>query len=276
MTEEVIAWTREHDLVPYHDGECLVGPAPEPRRWAMAMMSWAAPGEPEGPSWYHVTPPDASWPAHEQEEWLATFSRTTLPGITVHGVAPGHFSHGRALRHAATEVRQLLVSASFAEGWAHYVEEVAVEEGFRADDPRFAAGVDIEALVRVTRLACSIGLHTGSMTVDQAAVRFTADSYLAGPAALSEARRGTFDPGYGRYTWGKLAIGDLRDKAQGRGVRASRSRAATRRCCIWGPRRWACSTPPSSEADQQRKAPASCGGLSRWSGYSPSRLRTIS
>jgi len=159
MTEEVIAWTREHDLVPYHDGECLVGPAPEPRRWAMAMMSWAAPGEPEGPSWYHVTPPDASWPAHEQEEWLATFSRTTLPGITVHGVAPGHFSHGRALRHAATEVRQLLVSASFAEGWAHYVEEVAVEEGFRAADPRFAAGVAIEALVRVTRLACSIGLH---------------------------------------------------------------------------------------------------------------------
>ena len=214
MTEEVIAWTREHDLVPYHDGECLVGPAPESRRWAMAMMSWAAPGEPEGPSWYHVTPPDVSWPAHEQEEWLATFSRTTLPGITVHEVAPGHFSHGRALRHAATEVRQLLVSASFAEGWAHYVEEVAVEEGFRADDPRFAAGVAIEALIRVTRLACSIGLHTGSMTVDQAAVRFTADGFLQGPAALSEARRGTFDPGYGRYTWGKLAIGDLRDRAQ--------------------------------------------------------------
>ncbi len=214
MTEEVLAWTREHDLAPYHDGECLVGPAPESRRWAMAMMSWAAPGEPEAPSWYHVTPPDSSWPAPEQEEWLATFSRTTLPAITVHEVAPGHFSHGRALRHASTEVRQLLVSGSFAEGWAHYVEEVAVEEGFRAADPRFAAGVAIEALVRVTRLACSIGLHTGAMTVDDAAARFTADAFLQGPAAMSEARRGTFDPGYGRYTWGKLAISDLRVKAR--------------------------------------------------------------
>lgn len=214
VTEEVIAWTREHDLAPYHDGECRVGPAPESRQWAMAMMSWAAPGEPEGPSWFYVTPPQKSWPVEEQEEWLAVFSRTTLPAITVHEVAPGHFCHGRALRRAATDVRRLLHSASFAEGWAHYVEEVAVEEGFRAEDPRFAAGVAIEALVRVTRLACSIGLHTGAMTVEDAAARFAADAFLQGPAALSEARRGTFDPGYGRYTWGKLAILDLRERAR--------------------------------------------------------------
>ncbi|MEP6695726.1 MAG: DUF885 family protein [Pseudonocardiales bacterium] len=214
VTQEVLAWTKEHDLAPYHDGECRVGPAPESRRWAMAMMSWAAPGEPEGPSWYYVTPPEESWPAEEQEEWLSVFSRTTLPGITVHEVAPGHFSHGRALRHASTEVRRQLVSSSFAEGWAHYVEEVAVEEGFRATDPRFAAGVVIEALVRVTRLACSIGLHTGQMSVDDAAARFAADAFLQGPAALSEARRGTFDPGYGRYTWGKLAITALRERAK--------------------------------------------------------------
>ncbi|MDP9239509.1 MAG: DUF885 domain-containing protein, partial [Actinomycetota bacterium] len=129
-------------------------------------------------------------------------------------VAPGHFSHGRALRHAATDVRQLLVSGSFAEGWAHYVEEVALEEGFRAADPRFAVGMAIEALVRVTRLACSIGLHTGAMSVADATARFAADAFLPGPAALSEAQRGTFDPGYGRYTWGKLAVTDLRRRAR--------------------------------------------------------------
>jgi len=214
LTAEVIAWTRERDLAPYHDGECLVGPAPQSRRWAMAMMSWAAPGEPEGPSWYHVTPPDPAWPERQREEWLQVFSRTTLPAITVHEVAPGHFSHGRALRHAASDVRRTLFSDSFAEGWAHYVEELAVEEGFRAEDPRFAIGVAVEALVRVTRLACSIGLHTGAMTVADAARRFEADAFLYGPAALSEARRGTFDPGYGRYTWGKLAIRRLREEAR--------------------------------------------------------------
>jgi Bacterial protein of unknown function (DUF885) len=52
------------------------------------------------------------------------------------------------------------------------------------------------------------------MTVDDAAARFGTDGFLAGPAARSEAMRGTFDPTYGRYTWGKLAIRDLRTQAR--------------------------------------------------------------
>ena len=213
-TERAIAFTREKDLVPYHDGECLVGLAPESRRWAMAMMAWNSPGEPEGPSWYYITPPDASWPEQDQEEWLEVFSRTTLPAINVHEVAPGHFSHARALRRAPSDVRRLLQSMAFIEGWAHYAEELCVEEGFEAGDPRFEIGVWVEALIRVTRLACAIGVHTGQMTVEEGARRFEADTHLAGPAALSEARRASFDPTYGRYTWGKLLILDLREQAR--------------------------------------------------------------
>jgi hypothetical protein len=213
-TERVIAFTRERDLVPYHDGVCLVGPAPESRRWAVAMISPVAPGEPEGPSWYHITPPDESWPEQEQEEWLEMFSATTLPGITAHEVAPGHFSHHLAIRKAPTTVRQILPSSAFVEGWAHYAEELCVEEGFESHDPRFAIGVWLEALVRVTRLACAIGVHSAGMTMAEAARRFEADTHLAGPAALSEARRATFDPTYGRYTWGKLEIMRLRERAR--------------------------------------------------------------
>jgi uncharacterized protein DUF885 len=213
-TEQAIAFCAERDLVPYHDGVCLVGEAPESRRWGTAMMTSAAPGEPEGPSWYHITPPDPAWPEQEQQEWLEMFSDTTLPGVTVHEVAPGHFSHGRALRHAATPVRRTLHSPAFLEGWAHYAEEVCVEEGFAGGDPRFAIGVWLEALVRVTRLACAIGVHTAGMSVAEGARRFETDTHLAGPAALSEARRATFDPTYGRYTWGKLEIMRLREEAR--------------------------------------------------------------
>src|SRR5215469_4601089 len=213
-TERVIDFTTERDLVPYTDGECVVGLAPESRRWAMAMMAPASPGEPEGPSWYHITPPDASWPEADKEEWLEVFSATTLPSITAHEVAPGHFSHGRALRRAASDVRRTLHSTAFVEGWAHYAEELCIEEGFCADDPRFAIGVWLEALVRVTRLACAIGVHTDGMTVADATARFEADTHLSGPAAASEARRATFDPTYGRYTWGKLEILKLRERAR--------------------------------------------------------------
>ena len=213
-TRQAIDFTREKNLVPYSDGECLVGLAPESRRWAVAMMSWNAPGEPEGPSWYYITPPDEGWAERETADWLEMFSATTLPGITVHEVAPGHFSHGRALRHAPGDVRRTLQSAAFIEGWAHYAEELCVDEGFGAGDPRFAIGVWLEALVRVTRLACAIGVHTAGMTVEEAARRFEADTHLAGPAALSEASRATFDPTYGRYTWGKLEILQLRERAR--------------------------------------------------------------
>ncbi|MGW5354923.1 DUF885 family protein [Streptomyces sp. NPDC004031] len=214
LTEEVIAFTRERQLAPYLDGECLVGPAPPSRRWAMAMMTWAGPGEPETPSWYHVTPPEPDWPAQDREEWLTVFSRTSLPSITVHEVAPGHFAHGRALRRAAGPVRRVLHSLAFCEGWAHYVEEVCLDEGFRARDPRFAIGVALEALVRVTRLTCAIGLHTGAMDVADATHLFVRDAHLAPAGAAAEARRGTFDAGYGRYTWGKLEIMRARERAE--------------------------------------------------------------
>src|SRR5260370_12277326 len=169
----------------------------------MAMMSPAGPGEPEGPSWYHITAPEASWLEQDREEWLEGFSASTLPGITVHEVGPGHFSHGRAIRRAPTEVRRTLHSAAFVEGWAHYAEELCVEEGFCAGDPRFAVGIWLEALVRVTRLACAIGVHTAGMTAAQGARRFEADTHLAGAAAPSEAVRATFGPTHSPSTWGK-------------------------------------------------------------------------
>lgn len=213
MTRETLAFTAEHALVPWTDGECLVGPAPESRKWAMAMMSWAGPEEADAPSWYHVTPPDPDWPAAEIEEWLAVFSRTTLPAVTVHEVSPGHYAHSRSLRRLESPVRRQLIGAAFTEGWAHYAEEMVIEVGFRASDPRYVVGVCLEALVRSTRLTCSIGLHTGGLDVAGATERFRADAYLGGSAARSEADRGSFDIGYGRYTLGKLAILRLREQA---------------------------------------------------------------
>jgi hypothetical protein len=214
VTEEAIAFTRERELVPDLDGECLVAPAPPSRRWALAMMSWAAPYERDAPSRYYITPPDPSWPREDQEQWLEVFSRSSLPAITVHEVAPGHFAHGRYLRRVKGDVRRTLHSTAFIEGWAHYTEELCVEEGFRAGDPRFVVGVAVEALQRVTRLAVSLGLHSGSMSVQDAVERFQTDAFIRGSAARAEATRATFDPTYGRYTWGKLEILRLREQAR--------------------------------------------------------------
>jgi uncharacterized protein (DUF885 family) len=178
------------------------------------MMSWTATYEADAPAWYYVNPPEASWDDEAKDEWRSMFSATTLPAITAHEVTPGHYAHGRMLRQFATgDVRRSLYSNVFVEGWAHYTEELMVEAGFRESDPRFALGVWIEALMRVTRLAAALGVHRGTMSVDEATRRFESDAYLLGPAARTEATRATFDPTYGRYTWGKLEIMALRDEA---------------------------------------------------------------
>ncbi|HET7899865.1 MAG TPA: DUF885 family protein [Candidatus Nanopelagicales bacterium] len=229
QVDEVVAFTREHDLVPFHDGECLVGPSPESMRSAMAMMAAGGPFEDDAPAWYWVTPPELDWPRHEQDEWLQVYSATTLPAITVHEVAPGHFSHARALRRVASTVGRTLQGYAFTEGWAHYCEEMVLEVGFRGDDPRYRVGVALEALVRVTRLLSSLGIHTGALSVEESTAMFAHDAFLEGPAARAEALRATYDPAYGRYTWGKLEIVALRERARsqwGQGFSLPRFHAA--------------------------------------------------
>jgi hypothetical protein len=216
LTEEVLAFTGERGLVEHLDGECVVEPSPPSRRWAGAMLSWAAPYEVDAPSVYAITPPDVAWDAFRQRQWLRTTNRTTLPATTAHEVAPGHFAHGRALRRAHGHVRRTLQSPAFVEGWAHYAEELMVEEGFRADDPRFAIGVGVKALMRVVRLRVALELHAGDLSLDEAVRLFETEAFLQGPAARGEAVRAVIDPTYGRYTAGKLAMRELRDQARAR------------------------------------------------------------
>jgi len=214
LTAEVIAWTVERDLVPYGDGECLVERMPGSLSGPAAMIS-AVPYERDAPASFYVNPPDPAWTEHEQEQWLRVyFSRAFLPAIVVHEVAPGHFSHGRALRRSPGDVRRTLLFDSFAEGWAVYCEELALEEGFRAGDPRFAAGVALSALERAVRMLCVIGLHAGAMAEREVDLKFRQDAFFDGPAARAAVQRCYYVPTWIRYTWGKLAIRDLRARAQ--------------------------------------------------------------
>ncbi|WP_433327777.1 DUF885 family protein [Spirillospora sp. CA-294931] len=201
-------------LVPYDDGECLVGPTPPSHYWEVATMTCAAPHEPDGPSWFRVTPPSPSLPREQQRQWLTNYYRAGLANIVIHEVAPGHFSHGRALRRVPGEISRTLLSETFTEGWAHYTEQLALEEDFCPGDPRFEIAVARDALLRITRLTCAVGLHTGAMTLSEATTRFETDAFVPPHAAQLAARRVLRDPMTLTYTWGRMAVLDLREKAK--------------------------------------------------------------
>ncbi len=214
VTTDLLRFTGERDLVRWLDGQMEFGLDHESQGLYFANMRFCAPEEVDSPATYHLTPPDRSWPQTDIDEWLETFSPTLIGSMSAHEAAPGHFAHARALRHVDGLSRRILMSYTFAEGWAHYAEELCVEEGFRSDDPRFEIGMCIWALVRVARLASAIGLHGGTMTVADSVARFMDTAYFPRPAAVQEANRGLFDPMYARFTWGKLVIRDVRERAR--------------------------------------------------------------
>ncbi|MER6319348.1 DUF885 family protein [Streptomyces sp. NPDC001581] len=210
----VTDWADRTQLIPGEPLTCRVGLLPESQGHEVATMTAAAPEEPERPGWFRVRRPPEHWPPHARDAWLRTYSRHQLLNIAVHEVAPGHLAQRRTLRHVPSEVRRSLQSYATSEGWAHYCEEMALEAGFGDGDPRHTAAVARDALLRLTRLACVIGLHTGELTHPQAAARFEAEAHTPLALAAQQATRCLLDPQAGDYTRGKFAILDLRDQAR--------------------------------------------------------------
>ena len=174
-------------------------------------------------SMYYVTDAQRDWPVERQQGWLEKFNRPTLAIITAHEVMPGHYLHSLYMRQTPGKVRRIWIGlnpfpqpSSGQDGWAHYAEQLVVDEGFHGDDPRYRMAQLSESLTRVCRLLSGIRLHTGAWTVDQAAAFFEQNAYLPVAAARAEAERGSYDPTYGGYFLGKHALLTLREDVRAR------------------------------------------------------------
>jgi uncharacterized protein (DUF885 family) len=182
-------------------------------RWNSAFLNSGGPLEPASlAAYYYITLPDPSWPPQEQAEYV--MSRGEIVSTSVHEVFPGHYLQGLWQRSAPTFVQQVFGSYSFGEGWAHYVEQMMVDEGFAADLPEARLGQLSDALLRDCRFVASIGIHVHGLSVDDARKRFVEDCKQDEASARQQAVRGTFDPGYFAYTLGKLQILSLREEAK--------------------------------------------------------------
>jgi uncharacterized protein (DUF885 family) len=163
-------------------------------------------------AFYYVTPPDPGLAQDKLEQYLQAYSFPGLEIISLHEVWPGHFMQYLA-RRAHPEwslARKMAQSYSTAEGWAHYTEQMMLEEGLGDSDPKLKIAQLQWALLRDCRVVAAIEMHTKNRTLDDAAQIFTKECGSPEPEARREAYRGTRDPGYINYTVGKLAILKLR------------------------------------------------------------------
>jgi len=171
-------------------------------------------------AYFNVTLPEANWPKEQVDDYMSGFNRGTIISTAVHETYPGHYVQFLWMKDAPSKVRKLLGSGTNAEGWAHYCEQMMLDEGY--GQPGMGARNDREAmmlrlgqlqdaLLRNARFIVGIKMHTGQMTFDEAKEFFVNEGYQVRSVAEKEAKRGTSDPTYLVYTLGKLQIMKLRE-----------------------------------------------------------------
>jgi uncharacterized protein (DUF885 family) len=163
-------------------------------------------------AYYNITLPDPSWPKEKQEEYLQGYNYPLLSNVSVHEVWPGHYTQFLWVKNnpELSKVRKLTGAGSNAEGWAHYSEEMVLDEGLYNNDPKYRLAQLVDALLRDCRYIVGIGMHTQGMTMAQANKFFVAEGRQQPVVGAMETKRGTADPTYLMYTLGKLEILKLR------------------------------------------------------------------
>lgn len=162
-------------------------------------------------AYYSMTLPDPKLSAAQTREFMTQWYYPAITNVSVHEVWPGHYLQFIYARQFPSDVRKVVGAATNSEGWAHYCEQMVIDAGFHADDPRYRLAQIQDALLRDVRFIAGIRLHTQGMTVAEAEDLFVKEGYQPRPVAVSESKRGTSDPTYGYYTMGKLMILKLRE-----------------------------------------------------------------
>jgi len=171
-------------------------------------------------AYFNVTLPDPKMTPAEVEGFMHSFNVGTVISTAVHEAYPGHYVQFLWLPQAPSRVRKLLGANTDVEGWAHYTEQMMLDEGYGqpgagAKDERESKFLRLgqlqDALLRNARFIVGIEMHTGKMTMEQAEEFFQKEGYQSKETAVVETKRGTGDPTYLYYTLGKLQIMKLRE-----------------------------------------------------------------
>jgi len=219
-----IAFIRAHHIVtiPSDVQPTLEETPPFMRATTQASMDPPGPYETHSKkAYFNVTLPEPGWSAQRVAEHMAAFNVGTIVSTSIHEAYPGHYVQFLYWPTFPSKVRKLVGASTNIEGWAHYCEQMMLDEGYAAapanatpDQIKTAKLIRLgqlqDALLRDARFVVAIKMHTGQMSFDEAAKFFVADGYQSPAIGLMETKRGTSDATYLYYTLGKLQIMKLR------------------------------------------------------------------
>ena len=218
LVQNAQAFVIERKIIPLPTEQLpTIRPTPAYRRLSFASMNSPGPFEEVAvEAYYNITNVDPSWDEERQKQHLTYFNRPGLLGISVHEAIPGHYTHGLYRRQSPSRLRKMFVTRSLTEGWAHYVEQMMVDEGFGDRDPKVRLGQLRRALQRHARWYAGVAMHCFGESIEKVTKRYQEIAYFAEFPALREVQRGTLDPTYLYYALGRMEILRLRDQSKAR------------------------------------------------------------
>ena len=110
---------------------------------AVTTASMDAPGPYEKvatEAYFNVTLPGKSWSKERTAEFMTAFSRGTIISTAIHEAYPGHYVQLLWFQRVQSKVRKLVGSNSNIEGWAHYCEQMMIDQGYGNNDPELRFG----------------------------------------------------------------------------------------------------------------------------------------
>ena len=219
----LLSFIRAHHIVtiPSDVRPILEETPPFMRATTSASMDTPGPFETHATeAYFNVTLPDPSMTPAQVEDYMHSFNIGTVISTAVHEAYPGHYVQFLWLPQAPSKVRKILGANTDIEGWAHYTEQMMLDEGYGqpgagAKDAREANFLRLgqlqDALLRDSRFIVGIEMHTGKMSIEEAEDFFQKEGYQSKELAIVETKRGAGDPTYLYYTLGKLEIMKLRE-----------------------------------------------------------------
>jgi uncharacterized protein (DUF885 family) len=221
--DSLIDFIRTHHIVtiPSDVRPILEETPPFMRATTFASMDTPGPFEAHATeAYFNVTLPDPSMTPQEVEGYMHAFNIGTVISTAVHEAYPGHYIQFLWVPQAPSRVRKLLGANTDVEGWAHYCEQMMLDEGYgqpgagaknERESKFLRLGQLQDALLRDARFIVGIEMHSGKMSFDEAVEFFQKEGYQSKETAMVETKRGTGDPTYLYYTLGKLEIMKLRE-----------------------------------------------------------------
>lgn len=212
--ERAEVFTRDHKLVTMPDKPVDLIVMPEFQRGvAVAYCDAPGPLEPEGKTFFAISPTPKDWSAQRVESFFREYNEYMLEDLTIHEAMPGHYlqlAHSNAFK-APTMIRAIFYSGPFVEGWATYAEQFMAENGYGGPEVR------MEQLKMRLRLIINAiidqKIHTAGMTEKEAIDLMINEGFQEEGEASGKWRRACLtSTQLSTYYVGNIEMNDIRDR----------------------------------------------------------------